>query len=120
MTLKRKIIYETEESLRILGKMEANPHLSQWELSLGLGLSLGKIKLLLKELTDRGLAKAANFKNSSNKRSYLYLNTTGIEIKAKPAYYFLKRKTEEYEELEIEIAQLRKELGFSVWPLRLG
>jgi len=40
----------------------------------------------------------------------------GIEEKAKTTYRFLKRKMEEYEKLEIEIEQLKKEVGFSDPP----
>lgn len=114
MVLERKINCETEESLMILREIDTNPQLSQRELSSRLGLSLGKINFLLKKLIARGLVKAENFKNSSNKRAYLYLLTpTGIEIKAKATYRFLKRKIEEYEKLETEIAQLKKEIGLS-------
>lgn len=114
MVMQQKINYETEESLRILREIGTNPQLSQRELSSRLGLSLGKINFLLKELVGRGLVKAENFKNSSNKRAYLYLLTpTGLEIKARTTYRFLKRKMEEYEKLEKEIEQLKREVGYS-------
>lgn len=117
MVLQRKTNYETEESLMILREIGTNPQLSQRELSSRLGLSLGKINFLLKELIARGLVKAENFKNSSNKRAYLYLLTpTGIETKAKTTYRFLKRKMEEYEKLEKEIEQLKREVSYSDLP----
>jgi len=110
---RRKIDSETEESFKILREIDTNPQLSQRELSSRLGFSLGKINFLLRELIDRGLVKAENFKNSNNKRAYLYLLTpTGIETKAKTTYCFLKRKIEEYEKLEKEIEQLKKEVSF--------
>lgn len=115
--LQRKINNENEESLMILREIDINPQLSQRELSSRLGLSLGKINFLLKELIDRGLVKAENFKNSSNKRAYLYLLTpTGMETKAKTTYRFLKRKMEEYEQLKKEIEQLKKEVGYPDLP----
>lgn len=113
----RKTKSETEESFKILREIDTNPQLSQRELSSRLGFSLGKINFLLRELIDRGLVKAENFKNSSNKRAYLYLLTpTGIETKAKTTYSFLKRKIEEYEKLEKEIEQLKKEVSFYGHP----
>lgn len=114
MVIHRKEKTEIEETLMILREIGTNPQLSQRELSSRLGLSLGKINFLLKAMITRGLVKAENFKNSSNKRAYLYLLTPlGIEAKAKTTYRFLKRKMEEYEKLEIEIEQLKKEVGHS-------
>ncbi|MEN6318309.1 MAG: MarR family EPS-associated transcriptional regulator [Syntrophaceae bacterium] len=112
--MRKKENYETEESLMILREIGTNPQLSQRELSSRLGLSLGKINFLLKAMIAQGLVKAENFKNSSNKRAYLYLLTPlGMETKAKTTYRFLKRKIEEYEKLKKEIAQLKKEVDFS-------
>jgi len=114
MVIHRKGKTEIEETLMILREIGTNPQLSQRELSSRLGLSLGKINFLLKAMIDRGLVKAENFKNSSNKRAYLYLLTPlGMEEKAKTTYRFLKRKIEEYEKLKKEIAQLEKEVGCS-------
>jgi EPS-associated MarR family transcriptional regulator len=117
MTSQQKKIYETEESLLVLREIDANPKLTQRELSSRLGFSLGKINFLMKALIEQGLIKAENFKNSSNKSAYLYfLTPLGIEEKAKTTYRFLKRKLEEYEKLEIEIQQLKKEVGSSDFP----
>ena len=114
MVIHRKEKTEIEETLMIFREIGTNPRLSQRELSSRLGLSLGKINFLLKAMIARGLVKAENFKNSSNKRAYLYLLTPlGMEEKAKTTYRFLKRKIEEYEKLKKEIAQLEKEVGCS-------
>jgi EPS-associated MarR family transcriptional regulator len=117
MAVQRKNNSETEESLLVLREINANPKLTQRELSSRLGLSLGKINFLMKALMEKGLIKAENFKNSSNKSAYLYyLTPLGIEEKARTTYRFLKRKIEEYEKLEIEIQQLKKEVGTSDLP----
>ena len=117
MTSQQKKNYETEESLMVLREIDANPKLTQRELSSRLGLSLGKINFLMRALIEKGLIKAENFKNSSNKSAYLYfLTPLGIEEKAKTTYRCLKRKIEEYEKLEIEIQQLKKEVGSSDLP----
>ncbi len=118
MTSQQKKNHETEESLLVLREIDANPKLTQRELSSRLGLSLGKINFLMRALIEKGLIKAENFKNSSNKSAYLYfLTPLGIEEKAKTTYRFLKRKIEEYERLEIEIQQLKKEVGSSDLPI---
>jgi EPS-associated MarR family transcriptional regulator len=114
MASQQKAKLETEESLLVLREIDANPKLTQRELSSRLGLSLGKINFLMKAMIEKGLIKAENFKNSNNKIYYLYfLTPMGIEEKAKTTYRFLKRKMEEYEKLEAEIKQLQKEVGFS-------
>ena len=110
----QKTNFETEEPFKLLREIEANPQMTQRELSSRLGLSLGKINFLIKVLIEKGFIKADNFKNSQNKIAYLYfLTPSGIEEKAKITYRFLKRKMEEYEKLEEEIQQLKKEVGFS-------
>ena len=103
---------ESEEALSVLREIEAAPEMTQRALSLRLGLSLGKINFLVKALIEKGLIKAENFKNSKNKSAYLYsLTPHGLEEKTKATYHFLKRKMEEYERLEVEIKQLKKEAG---------
>lgn len=101
---------DNEESLKILKEIGANPSMTQRELSSRLGLSLGKINFLVKALIDKGHVKAENFKNSNNKSAYLYfLTPQGLEEKTRATYRFLLRKIEEYERLEEEIRQLKKE-----------
>lgn len=118
MTIQQKMKIETEESLMVLREIGANPQLTQRELSSRLGLSLGKINFLMKAMIEKGLIKAENFKNSSNKSAYLYLLTPmGIEEKTKKTYQFLKRKMQEYEKLEIEIKQLKEEAGYPDLPI---
>ncbi len=103
---------ESEEALSVLREIEADPEMTQRALSLRLGLSLGKINFLVKALIEKGLIKAENFKNSKNRSAYLYsLTPHGLEEKTRATYHFLKRKIEEYEKLEVEIKQLKKEAG---------
>ena len=103
---------ESEEAWSVLREIEADPEMTQRALSLRLGLSLGKINFLVKALIEKGLIKAENFKNSKNKSAYLYtLTPRGLEEKTRATYHFLKRKIEEYENLEVEIKQLKKEAG---------
>ena len=86
--------------------------MSQRRLADELGVSVGKVNYCLKALIDRGLVKANNFRNSQNKRAYLYVLTPkGLTEKSRNAVRFLQRKTAEYEALRKEIDQLRREAG---------
>jgi len=100
-----------ETNLKLLRHLEEHPQISQRELADHLGISLGKANYCLKALIEKGLIKARNFKNSDNKRSYLYLLTPkGIERKASITVSFLQRKVQEYEDLKVEIKQLQREV----------
>jgi len=101
----------TEEvRYKLLKLLEPNPQLSQREVAKALGISLGKVNFCLKALADRGLIKAANFKNSKNKTAYMYLLTPrGIEEKARVTARFLQTRMREYEALRAEIELLRDE-----------
>ena len=107
----------TETHLKLLRHLEENPDVTQRELARELGISLGKANYCLKALINKGLIKAKNFKNSANKRAYLYVLTPqGIEAKARISVRFLQRKMEEYEALRQEIEQLKSELETSERP----
>ena len=97
---------------QMLKLIEQNPELSQRQLAEEIGVSLGKVNYCLRALIDKGLVKAKNFKNSSNKAAYLYLLTPrGVEAKAKISVRFLARKVAEHETLRLEIDELKAELG---------
>ena len=99
-----------EYRYKILKLVETNPEISQRELASQLGISLGKANFCLKALIDIGLLKATNFRNSKNKLAYMYLLTpNGLEEKASITMRFLKFKLQEYEELQVEIEELRRE-----------
>ena len=100
-----------ETHLKVLRHLEDNPSVTQRELAEALGISLGKTNYCMKALISKGMVKAKNFKNSANKRAYLYILTPkGIEAKARISVKFLQRKVKEYEALRIEIEQLKSEL----------
>ncbi|MBU2317998.1 MAG: MarR family EPS-associated transcriptional regulator, partial [Gammaproteobacteria bacterium] len=91
--------------------LQQDPDISQRELAKRLDISLGKANFCLKALIEKGLIKAENFKNSTNKMGYLYLLTPkGIEEKVSLTQRFLQRKLKEHEVLEKEIEQLRQEV----------
>ncbi|MGB6008146.1 MarR family EPS-associated transcriptional regulator [Castellaniella sp.] len=102
-------IYE-ESHLKVLRLLEANPALSQRDLSQALGISLGKTNYCMRALLDKGLIKMQNFRNSDSKLGYAYLLTpAGMVAKAELTKNFLKIKMREYEILKQEIDQLRQE-----------
>jgi EPS-associated MarR family transcriptional regulator len=110
MALRQDEHAKDEEVLRILREIKRSPMLSQRQLSSRLGISLGKVNFLVKAMIQRGFVKVDNFRTSTNKNAYLYyLTPKGIEQKAKTTFFFLKRKMQEYEQLEEEIRQLREE-----------
>jgi EPS-associated MarR family transcriptional regulator len=103
-------VLSEEVRYKLLRLLEPNPTLSQREVARELGISLGKVNYCLKALMNKGLIKAANFKNSRNKTAYLYLLTPhGLEEKARITRRFLQIKIQEYEALRQEIEQITRE-----------
>jgi EPS-associated MarR family transcriptional regulator len=99
-------------SLSVLRLLEASPSRSQRQIAHELGMSVGKANYVLRALLAKGLVKARNFRNSTNKRAYLYLLTpAGAAAKADLTRRFLARKLDEYEALRLEIERLREEAG---------
>ena len=99
-----------EYRYKILKELEVNPEISQRELAKGLGISLGRANYCIQALIERGLIKANNFRNSQNKKAYMYyLTPKGMEAKASITLKFLKHKMAEYETLKSEIEHLQQE-----------
>jgi EPS-associated MarR family transcriptional regulator len=102
---------DDEYRYKILKELQQDPNMSQRALAKRLEISLGKTNYCLNALIEKGMIKADNFKNSTNKMGYLYLLTPkGIEEKIVLTQRFLQRKLKEHETLEKEIEQLRQEV----------
>ena len=96
---------------KILRILEEDPAISQRDLARQLGVSLGKANYCLQALIEKGWIKANNFKNSNNKKAYMYLLTRrGISEKSRVTARFIERKVAEFEALQREIEQLRREV----------
>jgi EPS-associated MarR family transcriptional regulator len=111
-----------ETHYKLLRVIQANPEISQRDVARELGISLGKVNYSLRSLMQKGWIKATNFKNSKNKAAYMYLLTPrGIEEKASLSVRFLKIKMQEYEQLRVEIEDMRREAADrgSPWPRAL-
>lgn len=99
-----------EYRYKILKLVSDNPEISQRELARQLGISLGRANYCLKALVEKGILKATNFRNNKNKMAYVYLLTPhGIEEKTRITVHYLKRKMQEYEALQLEIEELRRD-----------
>ena len=100
-----------EIEYKTLKLLEANPELTQRQLSSALGVSLGKAHYVLKSLIDVGWVKLNNFRGSHNKLGYAYVLTpVGIVEKTAITVRFLARKQREYAALQAEIQALRAEV----------
>ncbi|MFH1077346.1 MAG: MarR family EPS-associated transcriptional regulator [Pseudomonadota bacterium] len=104
--------YQEEIHYRILRLLSQDRRLSQREMAVEMGVSLGKINYCLKELIHSGFVKISRFKNAQNKALYAYLLTPrGVKEKAEITVRFLQRKITEYEEIEKQIKELAQEAG---------
>jgi len=89
--------------LRSLGRVTTQKTLAD-----ELGYSVGKINYVIKALGAKGLLKVENFYNNQNKKQYRYLLTPkGLEEKITLTQKFIKRKKEEYEMLQRELAAMK-------------
>ena len=96
--------------LRVLRLLDASPRLTQRDMARELGVSLGKANYCLRALLGKGFVKVQNFRNSTNKRGYVYLLTPeGVVAKADLTRHFLARKREEYDALRLEVERLQRE-----------
>ncbi|WP_341938845.1 MarR family EPS-associated transcriptional regulator [Marinimicrobium sp. C2-29] len=101
-----------EYRYKVLKILEDQPEITQRQLAKSLGISLGKVNYCLKALAEKGMIKAANFRNSQNKKAYTYLLTPrGIEEKARMTVDFLRIKLAEHDALTREIAELKKDVS---------
>jgi EPS-associated MarR family transcriptional regulator len=100
-----------ELEYRALKILERQPDLTQRQLAVELGVSLGKTHYLVKSLIDVGWVKLDNFQRSDNKWGYAYLLTPmGIIEKAAITARFLVRKQREHTQLQQEITELQEEV----------
>ena len=96
---------------QLLSLLEDNPELSQRDLAAKVGMSLGKTNYCLKALIEKGWIKIHNFRNSDNKRAYLYkLTPAGVRERAQVTRRFLALKLQERAEIVFQIEQLRQEV----------
>ena len=94
---------KNSDEFEILRKINNLEKPNQRDLAYELGFSLGKLNYCIKALRKKGFVKIRNFKKNKNKIQYSYLLTPkGISYKSKMAYFFMKQKIAEYENLKKE------------------
>ena len=75
-------------------------------------MSVGKINYCLRALLSKGLVKMRNFRDNQNKIAYAYyLTPKGAREKVRATAEFLEIKVREYQQIEREIEELRREVG---------
>ncbi|MDH4232381.1 MAG: MarR family EPS-associated transcriptional regulator [Nitrospirota bacterium] len=101
-----------ESQFKALRELAKDSTLSQRDLSRKVGLSIGRVNYLIRDLLEKGYIKAERFKNSRNKIGYMYtLTPKGVAEKIHQTQAFLARKLGEFEMLGQEIERLKMELG---------
>ncbi len=79
-----------------------------------IGHSVGKVNYVLNALTKKGLIKSEKFLNSDKKLQYKYLLTeNGIKEKIDITEKFIKRKKEEYEQLQSEMSEYKEQYVYA-------
>ncbi|MHC8733703.1 MarR family EPS-associated transcriptional regulator [Arenicellales bacterium IMCC56312] len=100
-----------ERHLKALRFLKDKPEITQRELAVQLGVSVGATNYCLKALVEKGWIKLENFQRNPKKLGYLYLLTPkGLVAKTALTTRFLKSKIQEHEQLKEEIASLSAEL----------
>jgi len=96
---------------RVLKELETNPEHTQRTLARNLNVSLGKVNYVLSGLMEKGIIKARKLKHHPDKIRWQYLLTPqGITEKLRITKRYLERRIGEFETIQKEIADLKKEL----------
>jgi len=100
------------QNIELLILKNINKTTSQKTIAQDIGYSVGKVNFILKALIEKGMVKAENFINSKNKKQYKYLLTEdGIKHKINITEQFIKRKKEEYENLQADLEKYKDIYG---------
>ena len=104
---------QKEETLFIFKELQANPNITQRDISSRLNISLGKTNYLLRELILKGFIKVKNFTGNPGKLRKInyFLTEKGLEEKFKLIKHFLQIKEVEYNQLKQENDLLMKTYG---------
>ena len=93
-----------QDHLNLMRQINNKPASTQRELAKNLGFSLGKLNYCIKALKEKGMVKIKNF----NKIEYIYaLTPKGISYRTKLTINFMKRKIDEYDQLQKELKILK-------------
>ena len=99
---------------RLLNILKEEPYLTQKDMADRMGVSVGKVNYCIKEFTKKGIVKVKSFRDSRNKKRYLYILTPkGMEERVKISIRFLKAKMEEYDLIRSYIKELYNDMDQS-------
>lgn len=95
----------------LLKFLSEDPHLSQRDLAVRLGISLGKTNYCLRALMEGGWIKVETVRKTQNKSNYRYMLTPkGVSEKARAIHRALQSKIEENKKLSAAITALKREI----------
>ena len=101
---------QEDTHFRVLRALQHNPRITQRELALRLGVSLGVTNYVLRALLDKGTIKVRNFRGNTQKSGYADILTPhGLAEKTALTVRFLMRKQKEYAALKSEIEAVSQE-----------
>jgi len=97
---------------KLLKEIEQNPLSTQRVLADKLDVSLGKINYVLAGLIKKGVIKARKLKDDPRNIHWSYLLTAkGIQEKVKITQSYLAKRLKEYDEIQSEIVDLKREVA---------
>lgn len=96
---------------KLIKELEENPAQTQRSLAQKLNISLGKVNYLLSGLVEKGVIKAKKLKDSPDKIRWQYILTPqGMKEKIKLTRDYLKNRLHEFQTIQKEIEELKKEV----------
>jgi len=96
---------------KVIKELEENPSHTQRSLAQKLNVSLGKVNYILSGIVEKGIIRAKRLKNSPDKIRWQYLLTPqGMKEKIKITHEYLTRRVKEFEQIQKEIEELKKEV----------
>ena len=99
---------------KLIKELEKNPRHTQRSLAQKLNISLGKVNYIISGLIEKGIIKAKKLKNDPDKIRWQYILTPrGMKEKLRITHIYLKNRIQEFEQIQNEIIELKKEVVIS-------
>ncbi len=96
---------------KLIKEIEDNPSQTQRSLAQKLNVSLGKVNYVLAGLMGKGVVKAKKLKSTPDRIRWQYILTPhGVREKIKITRDYLKKRICEFEMIQNEIEELKKEV----------
>jgi EPS-associated MarR family transcriptional regulator len=100
---------------KLIRELQENPAHTQRTLAEKLNVSLGKINYVLAGLVEKGYIKARKLKNHPERIRWQYILTAeGLREKVRITQRYLRNRISEFDEIQKEIEELKKEVEASV------